>query len=191
MPAALKGPFGAVGSADSVVPTPDNYQLRDIKFTSQLTWDGTPSAVPRRRMANAAGRSTSVIRAARSRQAVHRETRKLLRGDHIPYVTDAALRKQLSAVFGADNLGHSVLTVAPQRVAPAAGGEGELQVLVTRDDPDARRRHCHRRPRRGDRRTSRPQTRRARRCPARRLHGAITTLDDTKADSNYFARLAS
>jgi hypothetical protein len=43
------------------------------------------------------------------------------------------VQKQLRAVCGAQTLGHVVLTVAARQVAPAAGGPGHVQVLVTGD----------------------------------------------------------
>ena len=62
-PVADRVPVGMLADADYPGETlldsnnTERYPVaqNDIKFTSQLTWDGTPSAVPRRRMANAAG----------------------------------------------------------------------------------------------------------------------------------------
>jgi hypothetical protein len=51
-------------------------------------------------------------------------------GDHLPHVVDEAVQKQLGAVCGTQNTGHTVVTVADRHVAPAAG-DGQLQVLVT------------------------------------------------------------
>jgi hypothetical protein len=48
-------------------------------------------------------------------------------------VVDAAVQKQLSAVCAVQNTGHTVVTVAAEQVAPAAGGHGQVQVLVTAD----------------------------------------------------------
>jgi 2-polyprenyl-6-methoxyphenol hydroxylase-like FAD-dependent oxidoreductase len=64
--------------------------------------------------------------------AVGRRVRraKVVAGDHVPHVSDAAVQKQLNAVCGAENLGHVVLTVAAGQVAPAAGGPGQVQVLA-------------------------------------------------------------
>jgi hypothetical protein len=56
---------------------------------------------------------------------------KVAAGEHIPHVDDAPLQKQLSALCGN---GHTVLTVAAGRPAPAAGGPGPVQVLVTDSD---------------------------------------------------------
>jgi 2-polyprenyl-6-methoxyphenol hydroxylase-like FAD-dependent oxidoreductase len=68
--------------------------------------------------------------------AVGRRVRraKVVAGDHVPHVADAAVQKQLGAVCGPENLGHAVLTVAAGQVAPAAGGPGPAQVLVTADE---------------------------------------------------------
>jgi 2-polyprenyl-6-methoxyphenol hydroxylase-like FAD-dependent oxidoreductase len=59
---------------------------------------------------------------------------KVVAGDHVPHVADAAVQKQLSTVCGAQNTGHVVLTVAAGQVAPAAGGPGQTQVLLTASD---------------------------------------------------------
>jgi hypothetical protein len=64
----------------------------------------------------------------------HPRHAKFAAGDHVPHVADAAVQKQLSAVCGAQNLGHVVLRVATAQIAPAAGGPGQTQVLVTSDD---------------------------------------------------------
>ena len=88
----------------------------------------------RRRMANAAVEvnvnytGSPIVVGDRPRHA------KVAAGEHLPYVADAAVQKQLTAVLGADNLGHTVVTVASDHVTPAAGGESQVQVLVTRDD---------------------------------------------------------
>jgi 2-polyprenyl-6-methoxyphenol hydroxylase-like FAD-dependent oxidoreductase len=58
---------------------------------------------------------------------------KVVAGEHLPHVSDAALQKQIGAVCSPQNLGHVVLTVAARQVAPAAGA-GQTQVLVTADD---------------------------------------------------------
>jgi 2-polyprenyl-6-methoxyphenol hydroxylase-like FAD-dependent oxidoreductase len=57
---------------------------------------------------------------------------KVVAGEYFPHAVDAAVQKQLSALCGARNTGHVVLTVATERVAPAAG-EGQMQALVTAD----------------------------------------------------------
>lgn len=59
---------------------------------------------------------------------------RVVAGQYLPYVHDPAVYKQLRAVLGADNLGHTVVTAASEHPAPAAGGEGRLQVLVARDN---------------------------------------------------------
>jgi hypothetical protein len=51
-------------------------------------------------------------------------------GQYLPHVSDEAVSKQLSAVFGADNLAHTVITVASHDAPPAPAGQGQLQVLV-------------------------------------------------------------
>ena len=49
------------------------------------------------------------------------------------------MQKQLSAVCGAQTFDHALITVAAGQVAPAAGGPGQVQVLVTTDDDAGRR----------------------------------------------------
>jgi hypothetical protein len=122
-----------------------------IAFTDRLTRAGTLSGLPRRirdtviRMLShvpAAGRfmaenaeevnsnyrkSPSVVRSRPGRA-------KLAAGEHVPHLTDAALQKQLGAVWGPDNTGHVIVTIATHPVAPAAGDAGQTQVLVTTDD---------------------------------------------------------
>jgi 2-polyprenyl-6-methoxyphenol hydroxylase-like FAD-dependent oxidoreductase len=56
---------------------------------------------------------------------------KVAAGDHLPHVSDASLQKQLRAACGS---GHTVITIAAWHVAPAAGGVGPTQVLVTGAD---------------------------------------------------------
>jgi hypothetical protein len=122
-----------------------------IAFTDRLTRAGTLSGLPRRirdmviRMLShvpAAGRfmaenaeevninyrKSPIIVRSRPRRA------KLAAGEHVPHLTDAALQKQLGAVWGPDNTGHVILTIATHPVAPAAGDAGQTQVLVTTDD---------------------------------------------------------
>ena len=88
----------------------------------------------RRRMANAAVEvnvnytGSPIVEGDRPRHA------KVAAGEHLPHVANAAMQRQLAAVFGAHNLGHIVVTVASDNVLPAAGGNSEAQVLVSRDD---------------------------------------------------------
>jgi 2-polyprenyl-6-methoxyphenol hydroxylase-like FAD-dependent oxidoreductase len=122
-----------------------------IAFTDRLTRAGTLSGLPRRirdtviRMLShvpAAGRfmaenaeevninyrKSPIVVRSRPRRA------KLAAGEHVPHLTDAALQKQLGAVWGPDNTGHVILTIATHPVAPAAGDAGQTQVLVTTHD---------------------------------------------------------
>jgi 2-polyprenyl-6-methoxyphenol hydroxylase-like FAD-dependent oxidoreductase len=121
-----------------------------ITYTNRLTKAGTLSGVPRR-IRDVVARILSRVPAARrvmaetveevnvdyqdSPIAVGRPPRhaKVAAGQHVPHATDEAVQKQLRAVCGAQTLGHVVLTVAARRVAPAAGGPGHVQVLVTGD----------------------------------------------------------
>jgi len=121
-----------------------------ITFTDRLTRAGTLSGAPRR-IRDVVIRMLSHVPAARrfmanmaeevninyrnSPIAVGRAPKraKVAAGDHLPHAADAAVQKQLSAMCGAVNTGHVVLTVASGHVAPAAG-EGQTQVLVTADD---------------------------------------------------------
>jgi hypothetical protein len=121
-----------------------------IAFTDRLTRAGTLSGLPRRirdmviRMLShvpAAGRlmaenaeevninyrNSPIVVAPRVRRA------KLVAGEHVPHLTDAALQKQLGAVWGPDNTGHVVVTIAVGRVA-ASGDAGHRQVLITTYD---------------------------------------------------------
>ncbi|OBG99523.1 FAD-dependent monooxygenase [Mycobacterium sp. E3247] len=59
---------------------------------------------------------------------------KVVAGQYFPHVSDVAVHKQLSVVSGSQNPGHTVVTIAPEQVAPAAGGDGQVQVLVTGDE---------------------------------------------------------
>jgi len=56
---------------------------------------------------------------------------KVAAGEHLPHVADEALQKQLGSLCGS---GHAVVTVANNQVAPAAGGPGPVQILVTDTD---------------------------------------------------------
>lgn len=97
----------------------------------------------------------------------------------------------ISALCGADNAGHTVLTVTAGKSAPAAGPAGQVQVLVTPDDtpvggyddvipdPDgviARRFGLSD----GGRVVVRPDG----------YIGAVTTLDDQAGVADYFALIA-
>jgi 2-polyprenyl-6-methoxyphenol hydroxylase-like FAD-dependent oxidoreductase len=59
---------------------------------------------------------------------------KVVAGEHLPHIPDAQLQKQLGAVCGAANTGHTVLTVTAGNPAPAAGPTDQMQVLVTTDE---------------------------------------------------------
>jgi len=113
-------------------------------------------------------------------------------GQHFPYVRDPAVYNQLREVLGADNLGHTIVTVAFDRPAPAVGGQGPTRVLVTRDNTPVAGYDT--------------VIEDSNRAPAQRLGltdggrvvvrpdgyiGAITTLDDTTTIADYFARIAS
>ena len=129
------------------VPVADSV----ITFTHRLTKAGTLSGMPRRirdilirivshvpaaRRAMAENAEEVNISYKNSPLAVGRRPRraKVTAGEHLPHVVDAAIQKQLSAVCSAQNTGHVVLTVAAGHVAPAAGGHGPTQVLVTAGD---------------------------------------------------------
>jgi 2-polyprenyl-6-methoxyphenol hydroxylase-like FAD-dependent oxidoreductase len=179
-----------------------------ISFTNLLTKAGTLTGLPQR-IRNTAVRTASYIPAARralanrteeidinyknSPIAVGQRLRhaKVVAGDHVPHVLDEAVQKQLSAVCGAQNTGHAVVTVAAGRVAPAAG-EGQRQVLVTADDtavagydaviadPNglvAQRFGL----RNGGRVLIRPDG----------YIGAVAALDDTTTVADYFAKIRS
>jgi hypothetical protein len=65
-------------------------------------------------------------------------------GEHLPHVANAAVHRQLAAVFGAHNLGHTVVTVASDDVLPAASptrtGCFSTAALYSRS---LRHRRCH------------------------------------------------
>lgn len=146
----------------------------------------------RRRMANAAVEvdvnytGSPIVVGDRPRHA------KVAAGEHLPHVANAAVQRQLAAVFGAHNLGHIVVTVASDNVLPAAGGNSEAQVLVSRNDtpvagydaviadPDGVLLDCLGL-KNGGRLIVRPDG----------YVGPISTLDDTNAIADYFARIAS
>jgi len=117
---------------------------------------------------------------------------KVAAGEHLPHVVDAAIQKQLSAVCGAQNTGHVVLTVAVGQVVPAADDHGQVQALVTADeahvggydtviaDPNdfvAQRFGLTR----GGRVVIRPDG----------YIGVIASLDDTTTVADYFAKVRS
>jgi 2-polyprenyl-6-methoxyphenol hydroxylase-like FAD-dependent oxidoreductase len=116
---------------------------------------------------------------------------KVAAGDHIPHVTDAKLQKQLGAARGGDSPGHTIITIASGQVAPAAGGGGQVQVLVTGDDmavagydaviADPKGLLADRLGlKNGGRVVVRPDG----------YIGAVTTLHDTSAVADYFAAVA-
>jgi 2-polyprenyl-6-methoxyphenol hydroxylase-like FAD-dependent oxidoreductase len=140
-------------AGDSLLDSYDAERLpvadQVITFTNRLTKAGTLSGAPRR-VRDIVIRMVSRVPAARqvmaenaeevnlnyrkSPIAVGRRLRhaKVTAGEHVPHLTDAELQKQLRAAC--DTTGHTVLTVAAGQVAPAAGGPGQTQVLVTADN---------------------------------------------------------
>jgi 2-polyprenyl-6-methoxyphenol hydroxylase-like FAD-dependent oxidoreductase len=144
--AVIKGDAGDTllnSYAAERVPVADSV----ISFTNLLTKAGTLSGAPRR-IRDVAIRILSHVPAVQRTMADRAEEvdinyrkspiaigprlkhAKVVAGDHLPHVIDEAVQKQLSAVCGAQNTGHTVVTVADRHVAPAAG-DGQLQVLVT------------------------------------------------------------
>jgi 2-polyprenyl-6-methoxyphenol hydroxylase-like FAD-dependent oxidoreductase len=146
--------LAAVVNGDGAGALLDSYQAERlpvadqvITFTDRLTKVGTLSGVPQR-IRNVVARTLSHVPALRramadiaeevnigyhdSPIAVGRRLKhaKAVAGEHFPHVRNEAVQKQLSAVCGAQNTGHTVVTVADRQVAPAAG-DGQLQVLVT------------------------------------------------------------
>jgi 2-polyprenyl-6-methoxyphenol hydroxylase-like FAD-dependent oxidoreductase len=116
---------------------------------------------------------------------------EVVAGDHLPHLTDAEVQKQISSVCGQDT-DHTVLTVAAGHVAPAAGGPGQRQVLITADDTPvagydavvadpngvvAQRLGL----KRGGRVVVRPDG----------YLGAVASLDDTTTVADYFAKIGS
>ena len=116
---------------------------------------------------------------------------KIAAGQHVPHIADTELQKVISALCGADNAGHTVLTVTAGKPAPAAGPAGQVQVLVTPEDtpvggydaviadPDgviARRFGLSD----GGRVVVRPDG----------YIGAVTALDDQAGVADYFALIA-
>jgi 2-polyprenyl-6-methoxyphenol hydroxylase-like FAD-dependent oxidoreductase len=180
-----------------------------IKFTDRLTRAGTLSGPPRRirdavirllshvpaagrLMANNAEEVNINYRNSPIAMGLRRRHAKVAAGEHIPHIADAELQKQMRAACGPDNTGHTVVTVAAGHVAPAAGGPGQRQVLVTTDntpvagydavitDPNglvAQRFGV----KNGGRLVIRPD------C----YIGAIAHLDDTTTVADYFTKIAS
>jgi len=116
---------------------------------------------------------------------------KIVAGQHLPHIDDANIQKQLTRVCGAENPGHTVLTVTAGKPAPAAGPAGQVQVLINSDntpaggydavitDPDglvAKRYGL----RDGGRVVVRPDG----------YIGAVTELGDAKGIADYFAQIA-
>jgi 2-polyprenyl-6-methoxyphenol hydroxylase-like FAD-dependent oxidoreductase len=181
---------------------------RVIAFTNLLTTAGTLSGlsrrirdvvirmlsrIPRVRRTLAENAEEVNINYKNSPIAVGRRPKhvKVFAGEHIPHISDADVQKQLSAVWAADNTGHTVVTIASAGSTPAAE-EGGMQILVAADstpvpgyetviaDPNgivAQRfgfRH-------GGRVVIRPDS----------YIGAIASLDDTTTVADYFAKVRS
>jgi 2-polyprenyl-6-methoxyphenol hydroxylase-like FAD-dependent oxidoreductase len=134
---------------------------------------------------NIAYQGSPAVLAATSRRA------KVTPGQHVPHIDDPQLEKQLSAAWESDHTGHTVLTVAGNGPAPAAGPAGQTQVLITADgapvggydlvvaDPDgvvAKRFGLSD----GGRVVVRPDG----------YLGAVTALDDRTGVADYFAQIA-
>jgi 2-polyprenyl-6-methoxyphenol hydroxylase-like FAD-dependent oxidoreductase len=116
---------------------------------------------------------------------------KVAPGQHVPHIDDPDLDKQLGAAGGSNHTGHTVLTVAGNVAAPAAGPAGQTQVLIAADgapvggydvvvaDPDglvAKRFGLAE----GGRVVVRPDG----------YLGAVTALDDRTGVADYFAQIA-
>ena len=179
-----------------------------ITFTDRLTRVGTLSGVPRQirdlvihllspipgvRQFMAQRVEEVNINYRKSPIAIGQRPKgaKVVAGEHIPHVVDAAVQKQLSAACGGQNTGHVVLTVAAGHPAPAAG-EGQVQVLVTAHDThvagydtviaDPKGLAAQRFGLKDDGRVAvRPDG----------YIGAIAALDDTTTIANYFATVRS
>ena len=102
------------------------------------------------------------------------------------------MQKQLSAVCGAQTPATSCMTVAAGQVAPATGGTGQTQVLVTADDGPVAGYDTSSRTRtglvaqrfglkNGGRVVIRPDG----------YIGAVAALDDTTTVADYFAKIRS
>ncbi|MGB9308158.1 MAG: FAD-dependent monooxygenase [Mycobacterium sp.] len=183
-----------------------------ITFTDRLTKAGTLSGLPRRirdtvirilshvppagrimaenaEEVNINYRKSPIAVGSRPRHA------KVAGGQHLPHIADPELHKQLRDACGPDNTGHVVLTCdvrAAERVAPAAGGPGQTQVLVTSDDaPVAGYEAVVADPKgvvaqrfglkNGGRVVIRPDG----------YIGAVAALDDTTTVADYFAKVRS
>ncbi len=59
---------------------------------------------------------------------------KVSAGQHVLHFTEPALQKQLGLASSGGNVGHTIVTIAGEGPAPAAGPAGQTQVLITRDD---------------------------------------------------------
>jgi hypothetical protein len=185
---ALKDAIAAVDAVLFVTPEDNRGLPGGLKNVGLLSHSGAA----RRAMANAVEEVKIGYEGSPIATGDRPDSAKVAAGQYLPYVHDPAVYKQLRAVFGADNLGHTVVTIASEHPAPAAGGEGRLQVLVTRDnapvpgydtviaDPSgalAERLGLTN----GGRVVVRPDG----------YIGTITTLNDTTAIADYFARVAS
>jgi 2-polyprenyl-6-methoxyphenol hydroxylase-like FAD-dependent oxidoreductase len=150
--------LAAVINGDAVDTLLDSYEAERapvadsvITFTNRLTKAGTLSGAPRR-IRDVVVRMLSRIPAARrvmaetaeevnvaykdSPIAVGRRPKhaKVAAGQHVPHATDEAVHTQLRAACGPQTFDHVVMTAAAGKVAPAAGGPGHVQVLVSTDD---------------------------------------------------------
>jgi 2-polyprenyl-6-methoxyphenol hydroxylase-like FAD-dependent oxidoreductase len=206
--------LAAVVNGDGGETLLDSYQAERlpvaddvIAFTSRLTKIGTLSGVPRRirdavvwmlshvpavRLAMAEVNEEVNLNYRKGPIAVGSRPRhaKVAAGEHVPHMTDPELQKQLRAAC--DTTGHTVLTVSAGHVAPAAGGPGQTQVLVTDCDAPvagydtviadpkglvAQRLGLNN----GGRVVIRPDG----------YIGAVTVLDNTTAIADYFATVRS
>jgi hypothetical protein len=145
----IKGDAGAA-LLDSYNAERHPVGKRVIDFTSTLTKVGTLTGlarVARDAVVKMVGHVPPAVRALASNitetniayknspvvlAATPRHT-KVTPGQHVPHIHDAELQKQISAAWAPEHTGHTVLTVAGNRPAPAAGPTGQMQVLVTAD----------------------------------------------------------
>lgn len=176
-----------------------------ITFTDRLTRAGTLSGVPQR-VRNIAIRTLSHFEPVRRYMADTAEEvnvnyrnspiavgkppkgAKVAAGEHLPHIADNAVQKQLDGLCV--DPGHSVITIAARQVAPASVG-GQVQVLVTgHDTPVAGYDTVIADPSGlvadrlglagGGRIVVRPDG----------YLGAVTTLDDPRPITDYFATIA-
>jgi hypothetical protein len=179
-----------------------------IGFTSALTRIGTLNGfarIARNAIARVVGKYPTAVRMMASHveetNVAYKDSpaalssglrhAKVAAGRHVPHIDDPALQKQLGAAWGSAHTGHTVLTVAGNKPAPAAGPAGQTQVLITSDDtpvgghdaviadPDglvAKRFGL----RDGGRVVVRPDG----------YLGAVTALDDQSGVADYFAQIA-